>query len=101
MNTRPKSTFIELTITDSDLTNVPVPRKGLVDVALIASLEALGNKTPLKSQCAVTLHEPCDSTVGNDQGEHVVRGSRMLMVRESYESLVALLSEHAVVIRPK
>lgn len=95
------ATFIELTITQSDLVNAPCPRKGLVDVALIASLDSLEGKDPFRSHCMVTLHEPCDSTVSNDEGEHVVRGSRTLLVRESYESIVALLSEHGSVLRSK
>lgn len=44
MNQKPPAIFIELTITQSEFTNVPAPRKGVIDVSLIASLESLGDK---------------------------------------------------------
>lgn len=96
-----KPIFVELTIVQSSLVNAPSPRKGLVGLAAIASLEDLGDKTPLKTRCAVTLYEPDDTTVEDDTGEHAVRANRTLLVREPYAELVALLAEHAVVVRPK
>jgi hypothetical protein len=100
MNGTPKPTFVELTIVDDGGTTL-TPRKGLVDVALIAGLEDLGERTPLATRCAVTLHQPDDAVVENDTGENVVRASRTLLVRESYADLVGLLSEHVTVIRPR
>lgn len=95
-----KPTFIELTIVEIGV-NAPSPRKGLVDIATISGLEDLGDKTPLKTRCLVTLHEASDTIASNIGGESVVRGNRKLQVRETYQALSELLAEHSVVIRPK
>lgn len=100
MDNKPTATFVELTIVESDILNAPIPRKGLVDVALIATLEDLGDRSPSQTRCSVTLHQPSDSTVSDDEGgEHVLRASRTLFVRESYGSLVALLEKQSTVLR--
>ena len=81
-------TFIELTIVDSQLVNVPIPHKGLFDIRLISSLEDLGDKSPLKNRCMVTLVEAVGSTIQNGDDEDVVLGYKTVMVKESYQELL-------------
>jgi hypothetical protein len=95
-----KPVFIEFWVVESGLVNVPVPRKALVNLNEIASVESLGDKTPLRDRCLVTLYEPADSTVEDETGESVVRGRRTLTVKETYEAIQELLQTHATVVRP-
>lgn len=95
-----KPVFVEFWVVQSGLVNVPVPRNALVNLNEIASVESLGDKTPLSDRCLVTLYEPADSTVEDETGESVVRGRRTLTVKETYESIKDLLQTHATVVRP-
>lgn len=91
-------TFIELTVIESGLSNVPVPRRFLADAALIASVEDLGDNPHARSH--VTLHEACDSTVDSDSGEQPVRASKTLLALDSYDEIKAKLSEAAAAVLP-
>ena len=91
-------TFIELTVTESGLSNVPVPRRFLVDAVLISSVEDLGDNPHARSH--VTLHEACDSTVESDSGEQAVRASKTLHALDSYDEIKAKLAEATAVILP-
>jgi len=94
-----RQTFIELTVVTSELTNVPVPRRALVDIKEIASIEELGEKTPLRDRCLVTLYEASDSVVESESGEQPLRHRRSLNVKESYDSLRTLLAAHSTIVR--
>lgn len=98
MNAKP--VFVEFWVVESGLVNVPVPRKAMVNLSEIASVESLGDKTLLRDRCLVTLFESADSTVDNESGESVVRARRTLTVKETYEAIQELLQMHATVVRP-
>ena len=95
-----KPVFVEFWVVESGLSNVPVPRKALINLSEIASIESLGDKTPLRDKCLVTLYEPADTTVETEAGEFVIRGRRRLTVKEPYEAVMVLLQAHATVVRP-
>jgi hypothetical protein len=97
---RAKPVFVEFLVVESGLVNVSTPRKALVNINEIASIESLGDKTLLGDRCLVTLYEPADTTVDNETGESVVRGRRTLSVKETYESVKELLEKHATVVCP-
>lgn len=92
-----KRTYIELAVTESGLSNVPVPRRVLVDVTHIASIEDLGDNP--HANCFVTLHEASDTTVEDESGEHVVRSAKTLMVLETYDDIRRQLEAAANVVR--
>jgi len=89
--------YLELAVTESGLSSVPVPRRVLVDVALIASIEDLGDNPHAK--CFVTLYEAADTTVEDESGEQVVRSAKTLMVLETYDEIRAHLEATAEVVR--
>lgn len=91
-------TFIELTVVESGLSNVPVPRRFLVDAALIASVEDIGGNPHASSH--VTLHEACDSTVESQSGEQAVRASKTVLALDTYDDIAARLVEAASVVLP-
>lgn len=79
---------------------MPAPRKALVNLNEIASFESLGDRTPLRDRCLITLHALGDTTVEDEAGESVVRGRRTLTVKEPYEAVKELLQSYATVVRP-
>ncbi|MDO9099667.1 MAG: hypothetical protein Q7V53_02835 [Caldisericota bacterium] len=91
-------TFIELTVTESGLSNVPVPRRFLVDAALIASVEDIDGNPHARTH--VTLHQPSDSTAESESGEQVVRASKTLTALDSYDEIKAKLADAAAVVLP-
>ncbi len=95
-----KPVFIEFLVISSNATNLLKPRSVLVNLSEIASVEDIGDKSPLGERALVTLFEPMDDTVEGDTEEQVVKGRRTLAVTNSYESIQALLSVQATVVRP-
>lgn len=91
-------TFIELTVTESGLENVPAPRRLLVDAAQIASVEDLGDNPHASTY--VTLHEPRDSTAESKSGEQAVRAFKTLLALDSYDDIKAKLADAAAVVLP-
>lgn len=95
-----KPVFVEFCVVDSSgLINVPSPRKALINLNEIASIESLGDRTALGDRCLVILYEPADTTVDNGEGELVLKQRRWLSVKDSYESIKELLEAHATVVR--
>lgn len=90
--------FIELTVAESGLTGLKGPRRALVRIEEIGSLEDLGGKIGNGSRCMVTLVEPEDTSVENESGEEAVRGRRVLFVCESYEQLRDVLASRSTVV---
>ncbi|WP_332742203.1 hypothetical protein [Hydrogenophaga sp.] len=88
-----KRTFIELTISESDIVFADSPRRILVDVSHIATVEDMVSNP--HGECVVTLHEPRDETIENDTGEHVVRCARKLMTLDTYDDICRRLSASA------
>ena len=91
-----KRTFLELTITQSSLANVPVPRRILVDSGSVSSVEDLGANP--HARCYITLSEANDATVESDSGEQVVRGTKGLMTLDTYDEICQKLSAVANIV---
>ncbi|MDP3168048.1 MAG: hypothetical protein Q8N06_21635 [Hydrogenophaga sp.] len=88
-----KRTFIELTINESDIVFADAPRRILVDVSHIATVEDMVSNP--HGECVVTLHEPHDETVENDTGEHVVRCAKKLVTLDTYDDICRRISASA------
>ncbi|MBG6083130.1 hypothetical protein [Rubrivivax gelatinosus] len=88
-----------MTVIESGLHNVPAPRRFLVDVAHIASVEDLSGNP--HARIHVTLFEAADATVESDDGEHVARGSKGLLALDSYEDIKAQLATIDEVVSSK
>lgn len=92
-------TFIELTVVESGLSSVPIPRRFLVDAALIASIEDMGDNPHARSH--VTLFEAADSIVDSDAGEQVARCAKSLLAIDAYDEIKAQLAALAAVVPSK
>ncbi len=92
-------TFIELTIVESGLSSVPVPRRFLVDAALIASIEDMGDNPYARSH--VTLYEAADATIESEAGEQVARCAKSLLAIDTYDEIKAQLAALAAVVPSK
>lgn len=86
-----ESRFMEFNVTDDSA--FPTGGKGKVSVRAsdIASFRTLGDRNGFGAKSAITLFEPDDDVVEDDEGEGSVRRRRTLFVTESYEEIQSLL----------
>lgn len=99
-----KPVFIEVTAVQGvSLTNLE-PKKTLININDIASVEKMSEGGGFGVRCVINLYHPADYTenAGNDEDDSIVsvRVRKLITVKESYESIEGVLKQIATVAYP-